>query len=130
MNKNNLPAPLLTRGEFDLCPENEDDQPVPKSLIRLMKRAEDIKKTEEETKKRKKKAIAEEPGGGADTPVEDGDLRPKRKEKRREEKGEPAFTRRKGESLRNYLERIDIETNAKIMETFRKNRKPSERRMK
>lgn len=38
------------------------------------------------------------------------------------------FVKRKGESLKNYLERIDVETNARIMEAYRKNRKPSERR--
>ena len=40
----------------------------------------------------------------------------------------PMFTKRKGESLKSYLERIDMESNARIMEAYRKNRKPSERR--
>ena len=44
------------------------------------------------------------------------------------EKEGPMFTRRKGESLKSYMERMDMEANAKIMEVFRKNRKPSERR--
>ena len=40
----------------------------------------------------------------------------------------PMFTRRKGETLKSYLERMDIEANAKIMEAYRKSRKPSDRR--
>ena len=43
-------------------------------------------------------------------------------------KQDPMFQRRKGESLKAYLERIDIEANAHIMESFRKNRKMSEKR--
>ena len=43
-------------------------------------------------------------------------------------KNGPAFTKRKGESLRSYLERLDMEANAQIMEAYRKSRKPSERR--
>ena len=38
------------------------------------------------------------------------------------------FHRREGETLKAYLERIDVETNARIMESFRKNRKMSDRR--
>ena len=40
----------------------------------------------------------------------------------------PMFSKRKGESLKSYLERVDMEANAQIMEAFRKSRKPSERR--
>ena len=40
------------------------------------------------------------------------------------------FKRRKGEGLKSYLERIDVEANARIMEAHRKNRKLSERRKK
>ena len=43
-------------------------------------------------------------------------------------KEEPMFQRRKGESLKAYFERIDVESNARIMESFRKNRKMSDRR--
>ena len=38
------------------------------------------------------------------------------------------FRRRKGEGLKKYLERVDMETNARIMEAFRKGRKMRERR--
>ena len=38
------------------------------------------------------------------------------------------FTKRKGESLKSYLERLDMEANTQIMEAYRKSRKPSERR--
>ena len=38
------------------------------------------------------------------------------------------FKRQRGESLKAYLERIDIESNARIMEAYRKSRGKSERR--
>ena len=38
------------------------------------------------------------------------------------------FRRRKGEGLKKYLERVDMETNARIMEAFRKGRRMRERR--
>jgi len=38
------------------------------------------------------------------------------------------FQRCKGETLKAYLERIDVESNARIMECFRKNRRMSDRR--
>ena len=40
----------------------------------------------------------------------------------------PMFTKRKGETLKSYLERVDMEASARIMEAFRKNRKPGDRR--
>lgn len=40
----------------------------------------------------------------------------------------PMFRRRKGEGLRKYLERVDMETNARIMEALKKGRKMRERR--
>lgn len=52
-----------------------------------------------------------------------------------DEKGEgsssqegPMFRKRRGENLKSYLERIDVEANSRIMEAYRKSRKPSERR--
>ena len=38
------------------------------------------------------------------------------------------FQRRAGETLKAYLERIDVESNARIMESFRKNRRMTDRR--
>ena len=40
------------------------------------------------------------------------------------------FQRRKGETLKAYLERIDVESNARIMECFQRNRRMSDRRRK
>ena len=112
----------------DLCPVN-DDQPVPKSLVRLMKRAESIKTLNNKEKSREE--MQESRGSGGESaatgqkPVVGGE----RKEGRGARE-EPMFSKRKGESLKSYLERVDVEANARIMETFRKNRKPSERRKK
>ena len=55
---------------------------------------------------------------------EDGDS--VRKQKKGKE--QPMFKRQKGESLKAYLERIDIESNARIMEAYRKTRGKRERR--
>ena len=56
----------------------------------------------------------------------------KKEEEPTEEQGkrEPMFQRRKGESLKAYFERIDVEANSHIMESFRKERKSSDRRKK
>ena len=38
----------------DLCPENESEQPMPKSLVRLMKRAESLEKKSRHRKSEKR----------------------------------------------------------------------------
>lgn len=43
-----ISALFLLNSGINLCPVNEDDQPVPKSLIRLMKGAELLKKGQQE----------------------------------------------------------------------------------
>lgn len=48
----------------------------------------------------------------------------------RNEKEEPAFKRRKGESLKDFLERIDVEGRARMVESYKANRKMTERRKK
>ena len=45
-----------------------------------------------------------------------------------EQQEQPMFKRQRGESLKAYLERIDVESNARIMEAFRRSRKQSDRR--
>ena len=40
----------------------------------------------------------------------------------------PMFKRRKGESVKDYLERVDVEANTHIMETYRKSRRINEKR--
>ncbi len=45
-----------------------------------------------------------------------------------EKKEGPMFERRKGESLKEYFNRIDVEANTHIMESYRANRKKSDRR--
>ena len=40
----------------------------------------------------------------------------------------PMLKRQRGESLKAYLERIDVESNERMMEAFRKSRKQSDRR--
>ena len=111
----------------DLCPVN-DDQPVPKSLVRLMKRAESIKDL---NNKKSREEVQESRGSGGESaateqnPVVVGEGK---EGSGRDAREEPMFSKRKGESLKSYLERVDVEANARIMETFRKNRKPSERR--
>ena len=114
----------------DLCPVN-DDQPVPKSLVRLMKRAESIKTLNNKEKSREEMQESRGSGGESAATRQKPAVVGERKEGRgRDAREEPMFSKRKGESLKSYLERVDVEANARIMETFRKNRKPSERRKK
>ena len=108
----------------DLCPENEDDQPVPKSLVQLMKKVKEVKKMAKKKKKRRG-SLSHTAGQGSAEPTLSEQHNRANKQKKEEE---PMFLKREEESLRSYLERVDMEANARIMETFRKNRKPSDRR--
>ncbi len=40
----------------------------------------------------------------------------------------PMFERRRGETVRAYFDRIDVEANARIMESYRTSRKKSDRK--
>ena len=73
-----------------------------------------------------KKADSKTVDGGSSLSGEDDAL--VRKQKKGKEEEELVFKRQKGESLKAYLERIDIESNARIMEAYRKTRGKSERR--
>ena len=121
---------------MDQRPESVDDQPVPKSLVRLMKSAEQAKIDGKRRQRKGKRcesspdtATALErsvfvPGGGMTaTPGGRGEASCNGSE-------EPMFQRQKGETLKAYFERIDIEANARIMESFRKSRKMSDRRQR
>lgn len=44
------------------------------------------------------------------------------------EKEAPMFERQKGESVRDFFDRVDVEANVRIMESYRANRKMSDRR--
>ena len=115
------------RGGVDLCPEN-DEQPVPKSLVRLMKRAESISNPKN---KKKKGEVEESTGSVGESGASEQDVGEGRESRgRRGAREGPMFSKRNGESLKGYLERVDMESNARIMDTFRKNRKPSDRRKK
>ena len=60
--------------------------------------------------------------GSHSTPEESSSLR--------NEKEKPVFKRRKGESLKDFLERIDVEGRARMVESCKANRKITERRKK
>ena len=93
-----------------------------------MRRAESIKKTKKKKKSGGEKTCSAEVSGLTEQKA----LADGKREGRGRGEGEaaegPMFSKRKGESLKSYLERVDMEANTRIMEAFRKNRKPSERR--
>lgn len=120
----------------DLPPESPDDQPMPKTLSRLLRSSQQIAEAG------KKKKVTSN-NGGAQGQFEDGGRTSSRKDdglsksaddgrRRRsnQDRGEQelTFKRKKGESLKAYLERIDIESNSRMMEAHRKSRVQSERR--
>jgi hypothetical protein len=100
---------------------------MPKTLSRLLRSGQQIS----QTSKPRRKHI--------NTPGKESDITRKRKKGLIEEvndgsviKGaereQPLFKRQKGESLKAYLDRIDVESNARIMEAYRRSRKQSDRR--
>ena len=123
---------FLSRND-DLPPEAPDDQPMPKTLSRLLRSSQQISQTSKPRKRqinslehvsgkeseltgKKKKGAVEKANDSKDGSVREGEQR------------EPVFKRQRGESLKAYLERIDVESNARIMEAYRRNRKQSDRR--
>ena len=123
----------------DLPPEAPDDQPMPKTLSRLLKSGQPISQT---SKPRRLKQINSQAEHAAPGSKESELTRRRRKgqiekvndanggsvAKGVERREQPMFKRQKGESLKAYLERIDVESNARIMEAFRRSRKQSDRR--
>ena len=113
---------------------------MPKTLSRLLRSGQQIRQTTNPRKKQLTNLDSQEHISGK----ESGLTRKKRKglavEKVndakgnssggtvRDEKGDPMFKRRRGESLKAYLDRIDVESNTRIMEAYRRNRKQSDRR--
>ena len=99
----------------NLAPDDEDDQPVPKSVIRLMNSVPCKKGSKPATGVSNKDSIkvhhSEKPKSAQSL-----------------DKEEPEFQRRKGEGLKEYLDRMDVESNARIMDAFRKSRRVSDRR--
>lgn len=123
---------FFTRND-DLPPEAPDDQPMPKTLSRLLRSGQQITQTSRQRKKTNSQEHTLSPG------KESTGLGRKRKKRPVEQtvdaKGgsvkderEPLFKRERGESLKAYLERIDVESNARIMEAYRRSRKQSNRR--
>ena len=135
--------PLLCRVD-NLPPEAPDDQPVPKTLSRLLKAGKHLSQSDKRRKKKESASDNVDPERGHLEGVKEGEVTSSKKKLvgKRSLKGEvdsvsvideendrkPLFKRQKGESLKAYLERIDIESNARIMEAYRKSRGKSERR--
>ena len=102
---------------------------MPKTLSRLLRSGQQIQTQHTRGKKK-------ETPNSSDSVREDGavSLRRKRQHgpKDCDDGGksdrEPLLKRQKGESLKAYLERIDVESNARVMEAYRKTRVQSERR--
>ena len=131
-----FPFLTLLRND-DLPPETPDDQPMPKTLSRLLKSGQQI--STQASKSKKKPVISSnsqkhisgkesaEYGrnkrrGTATKQMDDAHDGSVKNERR------PMLKRQRGESLKAYLERIDVESNERMMEAFRKSRKQSDRR--
>ena len=128
----------------DLPPDAPDDQPMPKTLIRLLKSSQQIatlpskplgrnKHSSSNNSQRKRGSKGEQIGKIAARSRGDGDfsrsgMDPVSLSQQKRGHDSPMFKRQRGESLKAYLERIDIESNARIMEAYRKSRGKSERR--
>ncbi len=140
----------------DLPPPNDEDQPAPKALLRLFKH---INGTEKDTStslqknaskkshrfkshphSKKETTGSKQPQTLSDkvscsTPSvgdeELGGLRGKAPAAAPPVTGRAAiFVRKPGETMRDYLERIDIESKARIVESFKKQKEKSTKRKK
>ena len=113
---------------------------MPKTLSRLLKSGQQITQTSKPRRLKQINSQAEHATPGS----KESELTRRRRTKGQIEKvndtnggsvakgmerrEQPMFKRQKGESLKAYLERIDVESNARIMEAFRRSRKQSDRR--
>ena len=88
-----------------------DDQPVPKSLLRIVR-----SNSGKSDKKMKRKQKPSETSHTKEMGIDDSE--------------EQTFSRREGESLNDYLDRIDIESRARLVELSKKSKGTSERRKK
>lgn len=112
---------------------------MPKTLVRLLKSGQGISTSSKPQRRETSRGVRQEHSrdresgdqmrkplakkSRSDVLLQDGKTGGESEEDRR-----PLFKRQKGESLKAYLERIDFESNARIMEAYRKTRGKSERR--
>lgn len=100
----------LCSREENLPPQSQsDDQPVPKSLLRLL------------NPKPRMKKIPQKQASSGET---------KREAVSKSESQEQVYSRREGESLKSYLDRVDAESRARLVVLSKKSKGTSERRKK
>lgn len=113
----------------DLPPPNDEDQPAPKTFLRLFRNSQSKpplpKTTPTSTNPGKSKKKESEATSGESTRSKVPAPQAPPPEGRA-----VMFVRRPGESTRDYLERIDIESKNRIVDGFKKERKKSDKRKK
>lgn len=119
----------FTRND-DLPPEAPDDQPMPKTLSRLLKRGQQITQTGKQRNKTNSQKYTHGQESEFSRKKTNGPVEQTIEAKggSAKDKQVPMFKRQRGESLKAYLERIDVESNARVMEAYRRSRKQSDRR--
>jgi hypothetical protein len=95
---------------------------MPKTLSRLLRSGQQISQTSKPRKPGKESDITRKRKKGPIEEVNDASVI------KGAEREQPLFKRQKGESLKAYLDRIDVESNARIMEAYRRSRRQSDRR--
>lgn len=140
----------------DLPPPNDDDQPVPKSFLRLLKYSDQVNSNKKNPSP-KQQQQQQTKSGFQSTKAKSGKRIPTATDSRKHlvpesvgscirdkkeathdagsaeaiplpEGRSAMFVRRPGESTRTYLERIDMESEIRIAECFKKDKKKGDRR--
>lgn len=140
----------------DLPPPNDDDQPVPKSFLRLLKYSDQVNSNKKNPSP-KQQQQQQTKSGFQSTKAKSGKRIPTATDSRKHlvpesvgscirdkkeathdagsaeaiplpEGRSAMFVRRPGESTRAYLERIDMESEIRIAECFKKDKKKGDRR--
>lgn len=102
LREENLPPTLPT-----------DDQPIPKSLLRIIRSSQPPKKSHPRKLHDQASSSAELTAPPKEHTEDDG-----------------SFSRREGESLTDFLDRIEVESRARLVELSKKSKGTSERRKK
>ena len=133
----------------NLPPPNDEDQPAPKALIRLLKYTEQVEKRRKggtpsnfkptvnihkNTSTRRQKLKNDEKSVTTQDPIGNHSKTLSQDHNKvattSHKANPPMFIKRPGESTRDFLERIDIESKVKIVQCLRKEKEKSDKRKK
>lgn len=123
----------------NLPPQNNEDQPAPKSLLRLLKFGGQVTSRKKAVSQNNQTVVPSQkaPHKIVKSSKTDHKCEPESSVTSETREASPPvppqgraamFVRRPGESTRNYLERIDVESKFRIADCLRKERKKSNKR--